>query len=167
MDAANFAMQTPHGSVFGYIADAGLARLECWDPASARPKPYVLHSAPNVVLGRSLREALDRYFGGAPEAFGGIPLALDGTEFQQRVWAAARALPWGQTETYGDLTRRLGLPPGSARAVGAALGANPVLILVPCHRFLGADGGLTGFAGGLNWKRALLELEGALLPIGN
>lgn len=166
MDATNFVFESPRGPIYGYIADAGLQSLLTWDPASTRPAPYRLHSAPNMTLGRELRGTLENYFAGAPETFKNIPLDLAGTDFQRSVWLEAQKVPHGHTMTYGELTRRLGLPPGSARAVGAALGANPVHILVPCHRFLAANGDLTGFAGGLDWKRALLELEGALLPGG-
>lgn len=167
MDATNFVFDSPHGMVYGYITDSGLQSLITWDPASSRPAPYRLHSAPNMTLGRDLRSALESYFAGAPETFHTIPLALSGTEFQRSVWMEARKVPHGHTMAYGELTRRLGLPPTSARAVGTTLGANPIHILVPCHRFLAANGALTGFAGGLDWKRALLELEGALLPGGS
>ncbi len=86
------------------------------------------------------------------------PLRLDGTPFQQQVWRALRTIPHGQTVTYGWLARRVGQPQG-AQAVGAANGANPVAIVVPCHRVVGANGALTGYAGGLDAKRALLALE--------
>ena len=87
------------------------------------------------------------------------PLAPEGTPFRQRVWAALLAIPFGETVTYGELARLLGTSP---RAVGNAVGHNPVSILIPCHRVLGADGSLTGYAGGPERKRALLELEGSL-----
>jgi methylated-DNA-[protein]-cysteine S-methyltransferase len=119
-----------------------------------------------MTLGRELAGALENYFAGAPETFARIPLEAAGTEFQQRVWTGARGVTWGRTATYGELTAQLGLAPTSARAVGAALGANPIHLLIPCHRFLGANGSLTGFAGGLPWKQALLEREGSLLPTG-
>ena len=87
-----------------------------------------------------------------------LDLAPPGTPFQQRVWTALAAVPFGQTTTYGALARELG-DPGAAQAVGAANGANPLAIVVPCHRVIGADGGLVGYAGGLHRKRALLDLE--------
>jgi methylated-DNA-[protein]-cysteine S-methyltransferase len=87
-----------------------------------------------------------------------VPLAPRGTPFQLAVWQALRAIPCGETISYGELAARLG---SAARAVGAANGANPLPIIVPCHRVIGADGSLTGFGGGLPIKRALLELEGA------
>jgi AraC family transcriptional regulator of adaptative response/methylated-DNA-[protein]-cysteine methyltransferase len=88
-----------------------------------------------------------------------IPLDLHGTPFQLRVWTALRAIPAGSTRTYGDLAWQLGLPPGAARAVGAACGANPVGLIVPCHRAVGAGGRLCGYRWGLARKRALLDRE--------
>ena len=91
------------------------------------------------------------------------PLAPAGTDFQRSVWALLTEIPWGRTRTYGELAaelRRRGLG-GAPRAVGAAVGRNPISILIPCHRVVGADGGLTGYAGGVERKRFLLELEGA------
>ncbi len=107
------------------------------------------------------RRQLDDYFAGRRQAFD-LPLDLDGgTPFQARVWQALRAIPAGATVRYGDLAAQLGAPTAS-RAVGAAVGRNPVSIVVPCHRVLGAGGALTGYAGGLERKTALLRLEGAL-----
>ena len=99
---------------------------------------------------------LDRYFQGAREQFA-LPLAPAGTGFQKAVWAAMGAIPYGQTSTYGALAVALGKP-GSARAVGGACNRNPIAIIQPCHRVVGASG-LTGYAGGLEKKRFLLELE--------
>lgn len=87
-----------------------------------------------------------------------LPLAPRGDDFRRRVWALLRDIPYGETRTYGDLARELGHP-GLAQAVGAANGANPLSIVVPCHRVIGADGRLTGYAGGLEAKRFLLALE--------
>jgi methylated-DNA-[protein]-cysteine S-methyltransferase len=87
-----------------------------------------------------------------------LPLQLDGTEFQRKVWRALREIPFGETKSYQDLARAVGSPKAS-RAVGAANGKNPLSIVVPCHRVVGADGALTGFAGGLETKAALLALE--------
>src|SRR5918995_34758 len=102
---------------------------------------------------RQLRE----YFAGERTGFD-LPLAPEGTDFQRRVWAALAAIPYGETTSYAALAERIGRP-GSARAVGAANGANPLAIVVPCHRVVGADGTLTGYAGGLDVKRRLLDLE--------
>lgn len=101
---------------------------------------------------------LSEYFAGERTEFT-VPIANDGTEFQQKVWNAVRKVPFGQTASYGQIADLLGYEPGISRAVGAANGANPIPILVPCHRIVGADGTLTGYAGGVDRKRILLELE--------
>ena len=106
---------------------------------------------------------LDAYFAGERPGVAGLPLAPRGTAFQRRVWDALLAIPYGETRTYGELAAELGSSP---RAVGAAVGRNPISVIVPCHRVLGAGGSLTGYAGGLDRKRALLELEGILPPMG-
>lgn len=100
---------------------------------------------------------LEEYFAGRRTEFD-LPLAPEGTEFQQRVWAELLRIPYGETSTYGELARRLGHPNGS-RAVGLANGRNPLGIVVPCHRVVGAGGDLTGYGGGLPRKRLLLDLE--------
>jgi methylated-DNA-[protein]-cysteine S-methyltransferase len=105
---------------------------------------------------------LDRYFDGR-EPGAAPPLRLRGTPFQRAVWALLLTIPYGSTTSYGELARQLaareGFPRASARAVGGAVGRNPVAVLVPCHRVVGADGALTGYAWGLERKAALLELE--------
>jgi len=100
---------------------------------------------------------LREYFAGEREAFD-LPLALRGTDFQRAVWDALLGIPYGHTSTYGAVARRLGRPAAS-RAVGASVGRNPVAVVVPCHRVLGANGALTGYAGGIDRKRGLLSLE--------
>ena len=100
---------------------------------------------------------LSEYFAGERIQFD-LPLQLDGTEFQKKVWQALREIPFGKTKSYLDLARAVGSPEAS-RAVGAANGKNPLSIVVPCHRVVGADGALTGFAGGLETKAVLLALE--------
>jgi methylated-DNA-[protein]-cysteine S-methyltransferase len=121
-------------------------------PPPAAPAPY-----------EKLVADLCAYFRGEVVDFGfSLPEGI-GTPFQRRVWQALIQIPRGRCATYGGLARALGLPPNSARAVGLACGANPLPILVPCHRVVSAAGELTGFSGGLPWKRALLELEGAPL----
>lgn len=106
----------------------------------------------------ALTEALAGYFAGQVESFDDVPVAAAGTPFQQRVWTALREIPYGTTATYGELAAALGSP-GASRAVGAANARNPVSIVVPCHRVVGAGGAITGYAGGLARKRALLDLE--------
>ena len=101
---------------------------------------------------------LERYFAGEQPDPAVLPLAPKGTAFQQRVWKELRTIPYGHTISYGALAARLG---SSARAVGSAVGRNPLSILIPCHRVISADGSLCGYAGGLSAKEALLRLEGA------
>lgn len=113
---------------------------------------------------RETSQALQQYFSGDACDFRDLALDPLGTPFQLRVWEATRAIPCGRTESYGELAGRLGLTQG-ARAVGQALGANPIMIIVPCHRVLAAGGGLGGFSAGLEVKRALLTHERALLGI--
>ncbi len=112
------------------------------------------------VLATARRE-LAEYFAGERQDFS-VPLAPQGTAFQLRVWEALRAIPYGSTISYGELARRIG-DPRASRAVGLANGRNPIVVVVPCHRVVGADGSLTGFGGGLAAKRALLDLEAGSL----
>ena len=106
------------------------------------------------------RRQLDAYFDGRLRRFD-LPLAPQGTDFQQRCWAVLRGIPFGETISYAEQARRLGSP-RAARAVGQANGANPLPVIIPCHRVVAADGGLGGYTGGLHIKRFLLALEGAL-----
>lgn len=115
----------------------------------------------NAAPFAAAREQLAAYFDGRLREFD-LPLAPRGTPFQQRVWEALRQIPYGQTLSYGELARRIGHPAG-ARAVGLANGRNPVSIIVPCHRVIGADGRLVGYGGGLDCKQALLEFEANVL----
>jgi methylated-DNA-[protein]-cysteine S-methyltransferase len=107
-----------------------------------------------------VEEQLEEYFAGRRTVFD-LPLARDGSPFQQRVWAALADIPYGQTTTYGEIARRLGYDTGVSRAVGSANGSNPIPIVVPCHRVIGSNGTLTGYAGGVERKRTLLDLESA------
>jgi methylated-DNA-[protein]-cysteine S-methyltransferase len=109
------------------------------------------------VLDRAEQQLVE-YFAGERTRFD-LPLASDGTEFQKKVWGELQRIPYGETASYGEIARRLGYEPGISRAVGAANGANPIPIVVPCHRVIGADGSLTGYAGGVERKRTLLDLE--------
>lgn len=108
-----------------------------------------------------LREAarqLDAYFAGEREEFD-LPLDPSGTDFQRRVWAALLDVAYGTTASYGEIATRLGFPLSASRAIGLANGSNPIAIVVPCHRIIGANGSLTGYGGGLDNKRLLLQLE--------
>ncbi|GAA3962109.1 methylated-DNA--[protein]-cysteine S-methyltransferase [Actinomadura viridis] len=105
----------------------------------------------------AVAEQLAAYFAGELTEFD-LPLAMRGTPFQQRVWAALREIPYGETVSYGRLAEEIGSP-GASRAVGLANGRNPISVIVPCHRVVGASGGLTGYGGGLERKRHLLDFE--------
>ncbi|HEU4976428.1 MAG TPA: methylated-DNA--[protein]-cysteine S-methyltransferase [Baekduia sp.] len=123
------------------------------DPASTRDDDAL---AP-------VRAQLGEYFAGARRTFD-LELDPHGSPFERAVWHALTEIPYGETESYGALARRVGRP-GAARAVGLANGRNPISIVVPCHRVIGADGSLTGYGGGLERKRTLLELEAGVLPL--
>jgi len=110
---------------------------------------------------RTAREQLDAYFAGELREFA-LPMRSAGTEFRERVWKTLENVPYGTTVTYGEIASLTGASRAAVRAVGGALGANPLLILRPCHRVIGADGSLTGYAGGLERKVSLLRLEGSL-----
>jgi methylated-DNA-[protein]-cysteine S-methyltransferase len=120
--------------------------------AGARIEPSRQHAVLDAARGQ-----LEEYFAGTRTSFD-LPLRPDGTPFQLAAWAVLRTIPYGATMSYGEQARRLG-DPNKARAVGAANGRNPLSIIVPCHRVTGASGSLTGFAGGLEAKRWLLDHE--------
>jgi len=107
------------------------------------------------------KQWLDRYFAGAKPDIAELPLAPIGSAFRRGVWGILRGIPYGQTMTYGEIAKKLGC--ASSRAVGGAVGHNPISIIIPCHRVVGAGGRLTGYAGGIETKGRLLELEGAEL----
>ena len=112
----------------------------------------------NDPLLNRIEVQLNEYFAKERTDFD-LPLAQDGTEFQVKVWNQLRKIPYGQTMSYSDMARKLGYDAGISRAVGVANGANPIPIVVPCHRVVGADGTLTGYSGGIERKQALLTLE--------
>jgi len=147
------SVATPIGTLTLVASPAGLREVR-W---AHRPAPAAVEEdAALPVLQRAARE-LGAYFDGGLRRFE-VPLDLVGTEFQRRAWHRLAAIPYGTTTTYGDLAERDG-DRARARAVGAANGANPVPIVLPCHRVVGADGSLTGFGGGLDVKRYLLDHE--------
>jgi methylated-DNA-[protein]-cysteine S-methyltransferase len=150
-------IDTPIGVLLVAGDGAGLRRIHFQRGRSPlRPDPaWQRDKAAFGALARQLRE----YFARQRRSFE-LTLAPEGTPFQLATWQALRQIPYGETISYVELARRVGRPAAS-RAVGAANGANPLPIVVPCHRVIGADGSLTGFGGGLPAKRALLELEGA------
>jgi methylated-DNA-[protein]-cysteine S-methyltransferase len=128
------------------------------------PKAMAVHWQRSGAAVAFARIQLEQYFAGEREIFE-LPLHPLGTAFQLAVWSALARIPYGVTISYGELARRIGKP-AAMRAVGAANGRNPLPIVLPCHRVIGSDGSLTGFAGGLPTKRFLLELEHAL-PTGD
>jgi methylated-DNA-[protein]-cysteine S-methyltransferase len=118
---------------------------------------------PPTPLLRRVTGQLNEYFAGTRQEFE-LPLAPTGTEFQQACWQALAEIPYGETRSYGQQAARIGRP-DRARAVGAANGANPIAIILPCHRVIGANGSLVGFGGGLETKRRLLDLEAGVLTL--
>jgi methylated-DNA-[protein]-cysteine S-methyltransferase len=122
-----------------------------------RPESFGLPDDPQTEPFAAAAAQLSAYFDGRLTDFD-LPLSPAGTDFQRRVWAGLRAIPYGQTISYGELARRVASPAAS-RAVGLANGRNPIAIVVPCHRVIGADGSMTGYGGGLDRKRFLLALE--------
>jgi methylated-DNA-[protein]-cysteine S-methyltransferase len=154
---ASTVVETPIGPL-GLVATDSALRSVMFDGGR------VSREGRSPVLDDAARQ-LEAYFDGDLVAFD-LPFELNGTDFQRQCWLALATIPYGQTVSYGEQARRLGLGSDKARAVGAANGSNPLPIVLPCHRVIGADGSLTGFGGGLQVKRFLLELEGALLPLG-
>lgn len=145
----------------------GIIRLEADDHSilSARfhesAEPCVNENrAPNAVLAKAIQQ-LDAYFEGSLKSFD-LPLSPPGTTFQQKVWKSLQQIPYGSTTTYLTLAKKLG-DPKAIRAVGRANGQNPLAVIIPCHRVIGSDNSLIGYAGGIERKRQLLQHEGALL----
>lgn len=151
-------METPIGILTLVADDDGLHRID-FPPPSPPPTGEEWIEGDNAVL-RDTRRQLEEYFAGSRRVFD-LPLSPQGTDFQRTVWTTLAAIPYGETWSYRDLAQRLGKPTAT-RAVGAANGRNPLPIVLPCHRVIGADGSLTGFGGGLPTKAFLLRLEGSL-----
>ena len=157
--------QSPRGKIISAATDKGLAGL-WFDGQKHLPAeltgPAVWPSDPDHPVLQKVIRQLTGYFSGQRSSFD-VPLDLAyGTAFQQSVWQALLKIPRGGTASYGEVSQRIGKP-AAVRAVGAAVGRNPVSIIVPCHRVMGAGGALTGYAGGLERKSALLKLEGVTL----
>ena len=129
------------------------------EPSGDQPSPEAWREDPEVPPLREAAKQLDEYFSGKRRQFE-LPLQLRGTEFQRRVWNALTKIPFGETRSYSHLARDIGNP-SACRAVGLANGRNPIAVIVPCHRVIGADGSLTGFGGGLPRKQWLLRHEGS------
>lgn len=150
---------SPVGPLLLAASDAALVAIEFRENRHPVRRVGDWREGDNAVL-RETQDQLGEYFDGARRTFE-LPLAPRGTPFQQSVWSMLAGIPHGATWSYGELARRIGKPP-AVRAVGAANGRNPLPIVLPCHRVVGADGSLTGFGGGLPTKAFLLRLEGAL-----
>jgi len=147
-------ISTPIGLLVGIADDRGrLLALEFGEESASRWKDLRWEARPLAPVAT----ALQRYFAGELRQFA-HELAPGGTEFQERVWQELQRIPYGETISYGELARRVGKP-RAVRAVGRANGANPIAIVIPCHRVIGSDGTLTGYGGGIERKRALLALE--------
>lgn len=162
MESLNYSyLETPIGILL-IAGDEFLREIRFPNKADARkPNPGWTESARGAVA-ETIRQ-LKEYFAGQRTEFD-LPIAPEGTEFQRRVWRSLQEIPYGQTISYGELARRVGNPKGS-RAVGAANGKNPIPIVIPCHRVIGANGKLTGFGGGLPTKESLLALEARQLSL--
>lgn len=154
-------MASPVGELTLVASDAGLVAIlwENDDPDRVRLATMV-ERPDHPVLVETERQ-LAGYFAGTLTRFS-VPLDFHGTEFQKSVWAALLTIPFGETRSYGEIARQIGKP-NAVRAVGAANGRNPISIIAPCHRVIGSNGALTGFAGGLEAKETLLALEGGRL----
>ena len=152
-------MASPVGTLTLVASEKGLAAIlwENDDPARV-PLGALTEDGEDPVLQETERQ-LDEYFSGKRKTFS-IPLDFNGTDFQKAVWNALLTIPYGETRSYGEIAVQLGNPK-AVRAVGAANGKNPISIIAPCHRVIGSNGKLTGFAGGLEAKSLLLRLEGA------
>lgn len=162
-------LPSPIGPLWVAVGEAGLLCVE-FDGSRARGTAYLERTVRDVEWGdaggtESVRRALDAYFAGQLRALDSLDVDPRGTDFQRRVWLTLRTIPPGSPVSYGELASRVGRPTAS-RAVGAANGRNPIPLVLPCHRVIGADGSLTGFGGGMKRKAWLLEHEAtqAALP---
>ena len=151
---------SPVGTLQLVASDAGLAAILWENDDPDRVRLGAMTERPDHPVLVETKRQLGEYFAGTRTRFD-LPLDFHGTDFQKSVWAALLRIPFGETRTYAEIARELDRPT-AFRAVGAANGKNPISIVAPCHRVIGTDGALTGFAGGLEGKAFLLELEGAL-----
>ncbi len=162
-------LPSPLGDLLAVTAADGTLHALDFADFEARLRRLFARHHPQAVLTpgeppAELTGALAAYFVGTVTALDGLPVARIGSEFQRRVWAALRQIPAGETRSYGQLAAAIGQPTAS-RAIGLANGANPIGIVVPCHRVIGSGGALTGYAGGVERKAWLLRHEGALAPL--
>ena len=152
------SIASPYGKLKLVASDKGLAAVLWENDDPRRVRLGALKPAPDNKILKEAEKLLQAYFGGRLKKFT-VALDFKGTDFQKSVWAALLTIPFGETRSYGEIARQIGRPQAS-RAVGAANGRNPISIIAPCHRVLGSNGKLTGFAGGLEAKDRLLKLEG-------
>jgi methylated-DNA-[protein]-cysteine S-methyltransferase len=150
-------MKSPVGVLKLVASDRGLAAILWENDSPSRVKLGTLVKDNNHPVLRETARQLNDYFAGKRQGFS-LQFDVAGTGFQKEVWQALATIPFGETRTYGEIARQIGRPK-AIRAVGAANGRNPLSIVVPCHRVIGSNGKLTGFAGGLDTKAALLKLE--------
>jgi methylated-DNA-[protein]-cysteine S-methyltransferase len=148
---------SPVGTLKLVASERGLAAILWQDDRADRVRLGAMAEAPDHPVLVETKRQLGEYFAGTRHRFD-LPLDFHGTDFQKSVWAALLTIPFGETRSYAEIARQLGRPTAT-RAVGAANGKNPISIVAPCHRVIGSDGSMTGFAGGLEGKRYLLELE--------
>ena len=153
-------VDSPVGELVLLASAAGITRV-CFGQCSGYAVTGGKGSAQDHLIAAASQ--LDAYFAGKRQVFH-LPLDVTGTQFQKSVWRQAQLIMFAKTAAYGDIARRIGSP-GAARAVGSALGANPLPIIIPCHRVVGAGGSLTGFSGGLGIKQLLLGHEAGSAPI--
>jgi methylated-DNA-[protein]-cysteine S-methyltransferase len=156
-------MPSPVGELKLVASGRGLAAVLLETERTDRVRLQAMSEDPAHPVLVATQRQLEEYFAGARRAFD-LPLDARGTDFQQRVWDELRAIPFGQTRSYGELAKRLG-DANLMRAVGAANGSNPISIIVPCHRVIGASGKLVGYAGGLKTKAYLLDLESGRIAL--
>jgi methylated-DNA-[protein]-cysteine S-methyltransferase len=163
-------LPTPIGVALIAVDEAGVLRAFNWIDYETRFAAWIARRYPAVRTGEGaaparVRDGLQAYFGGQPRALEALAWQAAGTAFQLKVWQALCTIPPGETLSYARLAARIGRPT-AMRAVGLANGANPLALVVPCHRVIGADGALTGYGGGLHRKRWLLAHEGAAFSEG-
>ena len=161
MTDARTILPSPVGTLTLVASDIGLSAILWEDDAPGRVRLGPFREDADHPILASARAQLHDYFAGTRRVFD-LPLDFRGTDFQKSVWSALLTIPYGETRTYGQIAAAIGRA-GASRAVGAANGRNPISIIAPCHRVIGTNGALTGFAGGLAAKDYLLRLEGSLI----
>lgn len=165
MEYAYTTVASPVGELTLVAKGDSLAAILWQNDRPGRVRLGALHEDAGRPVLRETARQLAEYFAGKRTRFD-VALDFDGTDFQKEVWHALLTIPYGETRSYGDIARQIGRP-AAVRAVGAANGKNPISIIAPCHRVIGASGDLTGFAGGMRAKETLLTIEGCRLSAGD